>query len=77
MAALSCPPAPACESCGATAGLEACEADTPVGVICVTVCGPCADQGQAPLLSCPEAVRRAMAHEHHTAPAGLATRGAR
>ena len=47
------------------------EADTPVGVICLTLCGPCADAERTPRLSCPAAVGRAMAHEQH-AGAGVA-----
>jgi hypothetical protein len=60
-----CPAAPACESCAATEGLWVLEADTLVGVVCLTLCGPCADDDCVPRLSCPDAVRRAMAHEAH------------
>ena len=63
---LRCPAAPACESCAAADGLWVLEADTLVGVICLTLCGPCADDECTPRLSCPDAVRRAMAHEGHT-----------
>jgi hypothetical protein len=66
-AVLRCPAAGECESCGtAGAQLWVLEGDTPVGVICLTLCGQCADAGRTPRLSCPAAVRRAMAHEVHT-----------
>jgi hypothetical protein len=61
-----CPAAGECESCGAALDLQVLEADTPVGVICLTLCGPCADAERTPRLSCPAAVGRAMAHEQHT-----------
>ena len=71
-AVAGCPAAGECESCGAAdAQLWVLEGDTPVGVICLTLCGPCADAGRTPRLSCPAAVRRAMAHEEHTG-AGVA-----
>ena len=63
---LRCPPSAACESCGAADGLWVLEAGTPVGVICLTLCGPCADDDCTPQLSCADAVGRAMAHEGHT-----------
>ena len=72
-AVLRCPAAEACESCGAARDLWVLEADTPVGVICLTLCGPCADAERTPRLSCPAAVGRAMAHEQHAgAGAGVA-----
>jgi hypothetical protein len=66
-----CPAAGECESCGAAGDLQVMEADTPVGVLCLTLCGPCADAERTPRLSCPAAVGRAMAHEQH-AGAGVA-----
>lgn len=63
----TCPAAAACESCATPDGLSVHEADTPVGVICLTLCDDCADAGRTPSLSCPAAVLRAMAHEQHTA----------
>ena len=65
MTAARCPVARACESCGADEDLSVLEADTPVGVICLTLCGPCVDAGRTPRLSCSAAVGRAMAHEQH------------
>lgn len=61
-----CPAAAVCESCAAPDGLSVHEADTPVGLICLTLCEACADAGRTPSLSCPAAIRRAMAHEQHT-----------
>ena len=61
-----CPAAAACESCAAPDGLSVQEADTPVGVICLTLCDDCAEAGRTPRLSAADAVRRAMAHEQHT-----------
>jgi hypothetical protein len=60
-----CPAAAACESCPAREDLSVWEADTPVGVICLTLCDECADAGRTPSLSCPAAVRRALAHATH------------
>jgi hypothetical protein len=59
----------ACQSCGARAGLNILEADTPVGIICLTLCDECADEDRAPRLSCPEAARLALIHAGHR-PAG-------
>ena len=61
-----CPAAAACESCAAPDGLAVEEADTPVGVICLTLCDDCTGAGRTPRLSAADAVRRAMAHEQHT-----------
>jgi hypothetical protein len=66
-----CPAAGECESCGVAGDLQVREADTPVGVLCLTLCGQCADAGRTPRLSCTAAVGRAMAHERH-AGAGVA-----
>ena len=61
-----CPAAAACESCAAPDELAVEEADTPVGVICLTLCDDCAGAGRTPRLGFPAATRRAMAHEQHT-----------
>jgi hypothetical protein len=72
--ACACPAAAACESCAARDGLSVQEADTPVGVICLTLCDECAEAGRTPRLDCPAATRRALAHAGHTAaPAGVAS----
>jgi hypothetical protein len=68
-----CPAAAACESCATRDGLSVLEADTAVGVICLTLCDECAELGRTPSLSCPAATRRALAHAEHTAPAGVAS----
>jgi hypothetical protein len=70
-----CPVAQACESCrAATDDLAAEEADTPVGVICLTLCASCATTAVGPRLSCPEAVHRLLAHCAHTGLALTETR---
>ena len=61
-----CPAASACESCAASDGLSVQEADTPVGVICLTLCDQCAEVERTPRLGFPAAIRRVMAHEQHT-----------
>jgi hypothetical protein len=61
-----CPAVAVCESCAAVAGLSVQEADTPVGVICLTLCADCTGAERTPRLSAPDAVRRAMVHEQHT-----------
>jgi hypothetical protein len=66
MTTRACPAAAACESCAATSGLSLWEADTPLGVICLTLCARCADSGQVPRLSCPAAAHKALMHEQHT-----------
>ena len=48
------------------------EADTLVGVICLTLCGPCIEVERTPRLSCPDAVRRAMAARGAHRRAGVA-----
>ena len=61
-----CPAAAACESCAAPDGLSVQEADTPVGVICLTLCDDCTEAERTPRLSAADAVRRALVHEQHT-----------
>lgn len=43
-----CPVAERCESCGAGAGLTVATAHTPIGVLCVTLCGDCEDANKLP-----------------------------
>ena len=62
----TCPAAAACESCAALGELALQEADTPVGVICLTLCDQCAEAERTPRLGFPAAIRRVMAHEQHT-----------
>jgi hypothetical protein len=65
MAPDTCPAGVACQSCGARVGLNILEADTPVGIICLTLCVQCADDGRTPPLSCVEAARLALIHAGH------------
>jgi hypothetical protein len=66
MTTMRCPAAPACESCAGTSGLGVWEADTPLGVICLTLCARCADSARVPRMSCPAAARKALIHDQHT-----------
>ncbi len=66
-AVLPCPLAEMCEACGASGDLAVFEADTPVGVVCLTLCGGCADIERTPRLDCPTGVHRALAHLSHLA----------
>jgi hypothetical protein len=43
-----CPLGYRCEACGSTRELDVATYDTPVGVFCAAVCGPCVDEGKAP-----------------------------
>ena len=43
-----CPQADRCEICGSGRNLDVATYQTPVGVFCATVCGPCIDQAKAP-----------------------------
>lgn len=63
---LPCPVADACESCGAPHGLAADEADTPAGVLCLTLCDPCAYAGRTPRLTPVQATYRVLEHGEHT-----------
>jgi hypothetical protein len=60
-----CPLAAECESCGTHGDLAVLEADTPLGVICLTLCDACADAGRTPRLSCVAAALRALEHGTH------------
>jgi hypothetical protein len=61
-----CPHAGRCEACGATRQLEVATYQTPVGVFCATVCGPCVDAGKPPpVRSWGGAVERVGAHCQH------------
>jgi hypothetical protein len=61
-----CPRAGRCEACGRSRGLEVATYQTPVGVFCATVCGPCIDAGKAPpVRSWGGAVERVGAHCQH------------
>jgi hypothetical protein len=43
-----CPQAARCEACGRGRDLEVATYQTPVGVFCATVCGPCVTAGKPP-----------------------------
>jgi hypothetical protein len=61
-----CPRAGRCEACGATRQLDVATYQTPVGVLCATVCGPCVDAGNPPpVRSWSGAVERVGAHCQH------------
>lgn len=66
MTALPCPVAGSCESCGTPDDLAAVEADTPVGVLCLTLCGDCEDARRAPRFAVVAAVYRVLDHCEHT-----------
>lgn len=72
---LACPVRPACEACAQPGDVAVYEADTPVGVLCLTLCGSYAAAGRVPLLSCPGAVARVMAHDDHNPAASRGTGG--
>ena len=65
-AALPCPVLAACESCGTPADLAAVEADTPVGTLCLTLCGACEEAHTPPRLGWGQAVERVLDHCEHT-----------
>ncbi|MDP9799024.1 hypothetical protein J2S43_007536 [Catenuloplanes nepalensis] len=69
---LPCPVADECDACGGDVELDVYEADTQVGVVCMTLCGACFDAGRTPRLSCPGAVKRALRHRGHLVDAGMA-----
>ena len=60
-----CPVAPECESCGRLDELAVVTGDTPVGVICMTVCDACELMAVVPVLSPPEEATRVLAHGQH------------
>jgi hypothetical protein len=61
-----CPLAAGCEACGAARQPAVAAYQTPVGVFCATVCGPCLAAGKAPSLdSWAQACERVAAHCQH------------
>jgi uncharacterized Zn finger protein len=60
-----CPVGPACESCGHTDELAVSTADTPAGVICMTVCDACGLLAVHPVLSPAEETTRVREHGAH------------
>lgn len=62
-----CPQADRCEVCRVGHGLAVVTAETVVGVLCVTLCGPCVAAGRLPpVRSVPVAVERVLDHHLHT-----------
>lgn len=59
-----CPVGPVCEACE-SANPEVVTASSAVGIICVTLCGDCLDEGQLAPLSVNAAVRRCLEHAGH------------
>ena len=66
MTPLPCPVLDSCESCGTPDDLAAVEADTPVGVLCLTLCGRCEDDHRTPRFAAVQAVHRVLDHCEHT-----------
>jgi Zn ribbon nucleic-acid-binding protein len=60
-----CPVAPGCESCDTDTDLAVVTADTPVGVLCCTICPACIEQGTLPVWGLPGAALRVLAHCGH------------
>ncbi len=69
---LPCPVAEECDACGGDVELDVCEAETLVGVVCMTLCGGCFDTGQTPRWGRAEAAGNALLHGVHLADAGMA-----
>jgi hypothetical protein len=66
MTALPCPVAATCEVCGAArSDLAVWEADTTVGVVCLTLCPGCADAGDLPARSTFTTLDHVWAHCEH------------
>jgi hypothetical protein len=60
-----CPVGPECESCGRLDELAVSTADTPAGVICMTVCDACELIAVHPMLSPAQETARVLAHGQH------------
>jgi hypothetical protein len=60
-----CPVGPECESCGRLDELAVSTADTPVGVLCMTICDACELIAVAPVLSPAEEATRVREHGEH------------
>lgn len=60
-----CPTAAGCESCGIRGDLGVVTLDTPVGVLCATICGTCVGQAAFPRWSPVDATYRVLAHCEH------------
>jgi hypothetical protein len=60
-----CPVGSECESCGRLDELAVSTEDTPVGVICMTVCDACELIAVVPVLSPAEEAARVLEHAEH------------
>jgi hypothetical protein len=60
-----CPVGPECESCGRLDELAVSTADTPAGVLCMTVCDACELIAVHSVLSPAEETARVLAHGQH------------
>ncbi|GAB7040715.1 MULTISPECIES: hypothetical protein [Catenuloplanes] len=69
---LPCPVARECDACDGDFELDVYEAETAVGVVCMTLCGDCFDTGRTPRLYVPSAVKLALRHRGHLVDAGMA-----
>lgn len=62
---LDCPVDAECASCPSRTGLEVYEADTPVGILCMTLCEVCADNHEMPNYGWGQAARMVLEHCGH------------
>jgi hypothetical protein len=60
-----CPVEPACEGCGRLEELAVLTGDTPVGVLCMTLCDSCEIAGVLPIFSPVEEATRVREHGAH------------
>jgi hypothetical protein len=60
-----CPVAPECESCGRLDELAVLTADTPAGMLCVTLCDACEVTGVLPIFAPAEETARVLEHGQH------------
>jgi hypothetical protein len=67
-----CPVGETCCSCGQGDDLAVAVADTPLGVVCLTLCASCEQAARTPSLSCVDAALRALTHAAHTGITDLA-----
>ena len=60
-----CPVGPECEGCGRLEELAVLTGDTPVGVLCMTLCGSCEIAGVLSIFSPVEEATRVREHGAH------------
>jgi hypothetical protein len=60
-----CPVGPECEGCGRLEELAVLTGDTPVGVLCMTLCDSCEVGGVLPIFSPAEEATRVREHGAH------------